>query len=142
MAVRQSSTRPTVDGFGVVASSVCAVHCGVSALLPGAAAAVGAGASLGHEMEWILAVAAIGFALLAIVTGIRRHRGRTPAAFLGAGIAALVLARLCEDMGMVAAGTGVSILAAISLVVGHVTNHRRTKRCTAAAGASTPHACH
>ena len=48
-----------VDRFGAVASSLCAVHCAVCALLPAAFSALGLGFLIGHEAEWVLTLLAV-----------------------------------------------------------------------------------
>ena len=46
------------DRFGALASAVCAVHCGVCALLPWAFGALGLGFLVGYEVEWALTLVA------------------------------------------------------------------------------------
>ena len=85
-----------VDRFGAVASSLCAVHCAVSALLPAAFAVLGLGFLLGHGAEWVLTLIAVAFATAALALGWWRHRSLQVAGFLALGIVGLVASRGIE----------------------------------------------
>lgn len=88
-----------VDRFGAVASSLCAVHCAVSGLLPAALGALGLGFLLGHEAEWVFTLIAVLFAGGALVLGWRRHRSRLVAGLLALGIVGLLASRGLEMSG-------------------------------------------
>ncbi len=118
-----------IDQVGAVASSACAVHCVLCALLPGVLGAVGLGALLGHEAEWGLTLVAIVFASVALLLGWRAHRSWRIAASLSVGIAGLMLSRLLEEAGGPVLGTALGILAGVVLVIGHVWNLRASRRC-------------
>lgn len=117
-----------VDRFGTLASSACAVHCVLSASLPEALGAFGLGALLGHGAEWGFTLVAIVFAAAALLLGWRRHRSLRVVSILGAGITALLLARLLEEVGGRAGGTALGVLAGLTLVVGHLSNIRASRR--------------
>ena len=85
-----------VDKFGAVASTACAIHCGVCALAPAAFAALGAGFMLGHEFEWGLTLLAVAFGLLALFLGWRQHKKPMVAILLGLGIVGLLTVRMME----------------------------------------------
>ena len=84
------------DQFGAVASSVCAVHCAICALLPAAFAALGVGFLLSHEAEWLLTMVAVLFGCAALNLAWRTHRSRTVAALLVVGIVGLLASRGLE----------------------------------------------
>lgn len=88
-----------IDTFGAVASGLCAVHCGICALLPAVFGAIGAGALMGATAEWMFTGVAIVFASVALLIGLRRHGNRRVAALLLAGIAGLLTGRLIEELG-------------------------------------------
>lgn len=85
-----------LDRVGAVASSLCAVHCAVCALLPAAFGALGMGALLGHEAEWVFMLIAVAFAAGALISGWRRHRSVWVAGLLALGIAGLLASRGLE----------------------------------------------
>jgi len=85
-----------LDRAGAVASSLCAAHCAVCALLPAAFGALGMGVLLGHEAEWVFTLIAVVFAAGALVLGWRRHRSIRVAGLLGLGIVGLLASRGLE----------------------------------------------
>ena len=88
-----------VDRFGAIASSLCAVHCAICALLPAAFGALGLGVLSGHEAEWVFTIIAVAFAVGALLLGWRRHRSVLVAGLLIAGIVGLVASRALEMSG-------------------------------------------
>ncbi|MFK7990521.1 MAG: MerC domain-containing protein [Sandaracinaceae bacterium] len=93
---RPASPPSLVDRLGALASSLCAVHCLLVALLPASLAALGLGSLLGHGAEWVFVALSIGFATVALVMGWRRHRSFAIAALLVLGIAGLLVSRGLE----------------------------------------------
>lgn len=61
--------------------------------------ALGLGALLGHEAEWVFTATAIVFGASALVLGWRRHRSARVAALLGLGIVGLLASRGIEMSG-------------------------------------------
>ncbi len=145
-----------VDRIGAVASSLCAVHCAICALLPAAFGALGVGALLGQEAEWIFTLVAIGFAAGALVLGWRRHRSVGVATLLVIGMMGLLASRGIEaghehgqhhgdtqahehhaqraehhEPGSVrgAVGVAVGVVAGLSLLTGHLLNLRASRCC-------------
>lgn len=92
----QAASAPAVDRLGAVASTLCAVHCAVCALLPALFGALGVGFLLSHTVEWGLSAVAIAFGAGALMLGWRRHRSRMVAALLLGGIVGLLLSRGLE----------------------------------------------
>ena len=84
------------DRFGAVASSLCALHCAVCALLPTIFAALGVGFLLTHEAEWFLNIIAILFGAFALRLAGRTHRSRQVMVFLFIGIIGLLTGRGLE----------------------------------------------
>jgi hypothetical protein len=85
-----------VDRFGAVASSLCAVHCALCALLPAAFSALGLGFLIGHEAEWVLTLIAVALGAGALFLGWPKHRSNQVAAFLVIGILGLLASRGLE----------------------------------------------
>ena len=85
-----------VDRFGAVASSLCAVHCALCALLPAAFSALGLGFLIGHEAEWVFTLVAVALGAGALVIGWRQHRSLRVAGLLAVGIIGLLASRGLE----------------------------------------------
>jgi hypothetical protein len=117
-----------VDRIGALASAACTVHCVVTAFLPQALAAVGLGVLLGHEAEWGFTLVAFVFAATALSLGFTKHRSSRVAVTLGFGIVLLLLARLLEELVAEPAGMALSVLAGATLVFGHLSNLRASRR--------------
>jgi lipopolysaccharide export LptBFGC system permease protein LptF len=82
---------------------------------------------LGHGTEWGFTLLALVLAATALFLARRRHRSLRVISMLGAGITALLLARLLEHALGEAAGAGLSVLAGLTLVVGHISNIRASR---------------
>ena len=85
-----------VDRVGAVASTLCAVHCALCALLPAAFGALGVGFLLGQGAELAFTLVAIGFALVALVMGWRTHGSTGVLVLMVAGITGLIASRGLE----------------------------------------------
>ena len=85
-----------VDRIGAVASTLCAVHCALCALLPAAFTALGLGFLVGHETEWLFTLVAVGFAFGALILGWRQHSSVKVAGLLAVGIIGLLASRAIE----------------------------------------------
>ena len=90
------NTNEMTDRFGAVASTLCAIHCALCALLPAVFTAVGLGMLLSHEAEWGLTLVAVSFGVAAFWYGWRAHRRAHVAALLGLGIVGLLASRGLE----------------------------------------------
>lgn len=119
------ASHQSIDRLGALASAACSVHCVSTAVLPQAIAAIGSGSALlGHELEWGFTFAAFSFAALALVLGWRKHRSVRVVSTLGAGIGVLLLARLLEGCVSEPIALALSVVAGLTLVVGHGSNIR------------------
>ena len=90
------SMNDITDRFGALASTLCAIHCAVCALLPAAFAALGLGFLLSHEAEWLLTLVAVSFGLGAMILAWRTHRSASVAILLSLGIVGLLASRGLE----------------------------------------------
>ena len=86
----------TVDRWGAVASTTCAVHCAVCALVPAALATLGLDFLIGHTAEWTFTIIAVFFGLCAIALSWRSHRNLIILAALSLGVIGLLSARVLE----------------------------------------------
>ncbi len=114
-----SASQEKLDRFGMFASGLCAVHCVVVALLPGVLSAMGAGALLGHEAEWVFVAVAIAFAGAAFYFGFRRHRSMKVAGLFIAGMLGLLASRAIEMSGEHHDEHGEHLIAHASAAEGH-----------------------
>ena len=85
-----------VDKAGVVASTLCAIHCALCALLPKFLGALGVGFLLGQGAELVFTLVAIGFAMLALVVGWKSHGTKGILILMCAGILGLTASRVIE----------------------------------------------
>ncbi len=131
--LNEPTSRVWVGRMGVVASAACAAHCVACAVMPSLLAALGLVTLIGYEAEWLFTGIAAVFALGALAAGLRSHGSRLPAAVLGLGVVILILARLCEEWHLGSIGVALSVLAGMTLVVGHISNLRASRRCCGAA---------
>lgn len=123
--------------MGIVASTVCAVHCTVGALLLGATGA--ARAFSDERIEVAFAAFAIVVAAGSLTHGYRRHRGMLPMMMGAAGTLALGGVRIIEP-GSGWAEVVVSVIGAGLLVGAHWLNRRRLRAhhaCCAPTSATT-----
>jgi hypothetical protein len=128
---RRRYDRPVVAGqadrFGIAASSLCAVHCGLGAVLVGVTAT--GGFLFEEPVELALVGVAVVLAILAVAAGWRRHRRAAPLWIAGAGILVLAVARLGVEGG--SAEVALSVAGAAVLVSAHVVNLRLLARAAA-----------
>ncbi|PRP91273.1 MerC mercury resistance protein [Enhygromyxa salina] len=141
-----------LDRAGTVASSVCAAHCVVCAVLPAAFGVLGLGFLTGHGAEWTFTLVAVAFAIGALHFGWRRHRSRGIALLMVLAIVGLLASRGIEGVephhdgehhhdehhhvasaeppgSIHLAGTALGVLAGLMLATGHVLNIRASRRC-------------
>ena len=98
-ADKSSNQKVSLDRLGTFASSICAIHCGLSAFLPSLFAVLGMSFLVGHEAEWGFTLVAVAFALGAMFLGWQRHRSPQIAALFAVGIIGLLGSRFLEEMG-------------------------------------------
>ena len=85
-----------VDQAGAVASTLCAIHCAICALLPAAFGALGLGMLLSQTAEWAFTIVAVSIAFGALVLSWRQHRSIAVAGLLSLGIVGLLASRVLE----------------------------------------------
>ena len=90
----QSNER--IDQAGAVASTLCAIHCAICALLPAAFGALGLGMLLSQTAEWVFTIVAVFIAMGALVLSWRQYRSIAVAGLLGLGIVGLLTSRVLE----------------------------------------------
>lgn len=98
VAANKPNSTNQIDKLGKFASGLCALHCGLSAFLPGLFAIIGLEMLMGHEAEWVFTIIAVIFALGAMVLGFQRHQSPRIAALFAVGIIGLLGSRFLEEM--------------------------------------------
>ena len=117
-----------MDHAGIVASTVCAIHCVLVAALPSLLSGLGLGALIGHEAEWAFTSIAIGIAAFMLVITWRRNGPRSVKVLLAAGIVGLLGARFAEELEAVhELGMAIGIAAGALLVAGHIISIRANR---------------
>lgn len=126
------------DRLGGVASTVCALHCLVSALAPALLLLLGIGAAANELLEWGLFALAIGLAIPAAILGrLAGVRAWVSIAF-ALGAVALVSGRLAEASHRFEGGGVLAVIGGALLVFGHLGNLRHgARRASADAAPST-----
>jgi hypothetical protein len=113
------------DRVGVVASTLCAVHCIGTAVLAGVS---GVGAVFADErVEVGFCVCAVSIALAALVRGWRRHRFWMPGSVGSSGIVLLLTAR-CTRLESSVTETILSVAGGALLITAHVLNIQRLRQ--------------
>src|SRR5919106_6199390 len=85
----------TLDRIGVVAASVCAVHCIMLPLFVSALPLVGLGFLMAEQTEWTFVGLSFAAGFLSLVPSyVRRHRKGRPLILFSAGLALILIARL------------------------------------------------
>lgn len=116
--------------MGAFASALCAVHCGLGAMLPALLPTLGLGFFVGETTEWVLVAIAMGMAVLAAVLGYRVHRSKRITLAFIAGMGLLLTSRLSESFG---GGHELGLAFALgggALLIGtHITSLRRCRTC-------------
>jgi hypothetical protein len=126
-----------LDRIGIVASTLCAIHCAGSALLVGASALVGFLRDERTELGFVGASLAV--AGSSLLPGFFRHRARAPLALFGPAAALLAAARLLEWEGFVE--SALSLSGAAILVGAHVANLRACRRASRCSCSRSPEGC-
>lgn len=126
MTLRPRIALPGLDGWGVSASTACAVHCALMALLPGLPI-LGVEFLMHPACEVGLLLVSSLLAAGAMLHGVLRGHGRWwPAALFIAGLLGIWIAHFAlEDRLEVA----VSVVAAAVLASAHAVNFTCCRRC-------------
>ncbi len=85
------------DRFGATGSTLCLIHCFISAFIPSILAVLGVDAVLNSQFEWGFTAVAVGFALLALWSGYQKHNSKIIVFAFVLGISGLILSRVIEE---------------------------------------------
>ena len=114
-----------LDRIGTCASSLCAVHCFLTALALGLASFGWLGFMDNPILEGLFLGVAVTVGLAASIHGLRRHHSFRPALLLLLGLALILIAHFALARGGHTVLSGiVSALGGLSLVIFHLFNQR------------------
>ena len=115
------------DRWGMLASTLCLLHCAATPVIALALPAAAANEGLTHG---VLGFAVVLFALLAFVPGVRMHGKRRVLALGGAGIGLIWTAVLLpESLVTDAVRDGMTVVGGLVMVAAHVVNVSLCRRC-------------
>ena len=83
-----------LDKVGILSSSLCALHCLMTAFLPSLAIILGLDILLSSQTEWMFSLFAITMAVTAFLFGYRKHRSKFVAFLFFTGITGVILSRV------------------------------------------------
>lgn len=116
-----------LDGLGITAATLCAVHCLAGALFVAALPLIGLGALLDERVEVAFLVSAVVLGLLSLGLGWRRHRRLQPLSWLIVGLLMLLGVRPLLAEGS-AVEVWVVVVGAAALIGAHLSNNRAIRR--------------
>ena len=96
MAEFEPQNNERIDQAGAVASTLCAIHCAICALLPAVFGALGLSMLLSQTAEWAFTLVAVSIAAGALVLSWRQYRSVAVAGLLSLGIFGLLASRVLE----------------------------------------------
>lgn len=129
------------DRWGAWAASICAVHCVLTGVAMGLVSVLGLGFIANPTIEQTFIALAVGFGVLALWSGFKKHQSWVPAALFGGGLVALAIKNTIFACTHEVApgqphhhshepGAVISAVVAGALLVGfHVLNLRLSHRC-------------
>jgi hypothetical protein len=118
-----------LDGFGVAASLLCAVHCAVMPSIIGLLPLVGLRLLSSPATEWCFVGVSLTLGLSSLLPGyFRRHKTSRPILFFGVGLGLLLIARLAFD-GFWSELTFVLVGASL-IISSHFINRQLCRACT------------
>ena len=85
-----------IDRFGVLAGSLCAFHCLLTAFLPSLFLVLGLNAFLSSDVEWIFSIVTIFLAFLSLVSVYRNQKSKMITFIFIVGITGVISSRLLE----------------------------------------------
>jgi hypothetical protein len=117
-----------IDTAGMIASSVCAVHCVVSPVLVAVMSLYGLRAGVNEDAEWVLAGGSLMLGAASLLPSyLRLHRRTIALAIFASGTAVMLLGRIIVPLSAIEA-----VLVAVGglmMAAGHVTNRWLCRTC-------------
>jgi hypothetical protein len=128
----------SLDRFGSIASTVCALHCALSPLVFGLLPLLG-GAGLNERwLEPTFVFLSIAFASVALAWGYAIHRRRSVIALFVLGFSSIVAGRWIVAGASPLFETGLVVAGSLILVLAHQRNHSACVTCLVCNSRGTP----
>ena len=133
MSVDQNPNATTLDRIGVVASSLCAVHCALTPFAIGLLPLLGLSLLADERTEWAFVgvSVAVGFSSL-LPAYFRRHRRARPLIFFTSGLSLIFIAHFLLEENLRLEIPAV-LLGALLVITSHLLNLRLCRSCAACA---------
>lgn len=118
------------DGLGAGASALCFVHCVLGPVIFVVSPALAHLIPGDEAVHRVLAIAILGFAVLAIHSGYRIHRRKRVLIVIASGLVAITVAAVAGDrMGSHAIEVFITVLGSALLIYGHGLNRYFCRQC-------------
>ena len=127
-----------LDQLGVIASSVCVLHCALGSLMIGATGLTGP-VMQDERLETMLLLCAVVVASIACTIGYRRHQDRSVVSLMVAGLFFAAIGRIFEPSAI--PEPVFPILAAVFLIGAHTRNALLLRRLRTCCDTAVP-SCH
>ena len=128
----------SLDRFGSIASTVCAIHCALSPILFGLLPLIG-GANVNERwLEPFFILAAIGLAVVALARGYTVHHRRSVVPLFVLGFASIVAGRWIVAEASPLWESGLVVAGSLILVLAHWRNHSACMTCLVCNSMDTP----
>ena len=118
-----------LDLSGVVASSLCALHCVLMPVLAASLPVIGLGMLADEKTETALLGTSATLATVSIGLGYLRHRSGRVGALVAAGLCLLALGRFVESRGFEWPGVAAIVAGGLAVAGSHLLNRRLCRSC-------------
>jgi uncharacterized membrane protein YfcA len=127
------------DRLGILASSICAVHCLLTPVVLSLPAVWGHYLPSDEQFHRVIAVVVAGLGALAVVANYRRHRRRLVLFLIAAGLVCIFFGAYCgEELPSHSAEIGVTLLGSALMISAHRLNHTFCRDCPKCHRAAAP----
>ncbi|MBI5827970.1 MAG: MerC domain-containing protein [Chloroflexi bacterium] len=128
----------SLDRFGSIASTVCAIHCALSPILFGLLPLIGGANANERWLEPLFVLAAIGLAVVALARGYAVHHRRSVVALFVLGFAGIVAGKWIVAGARPVLENGTVVAGSLILVRAHRRNHSACMTCLVCNSKDTP----
>jgi hypothetical protein len=128
----------SLDRFGSIASTVCAIHCALSPIIFGLLPLIGGANANERWLEPFFVLAAGGLAVTALARGYAVHHRRSVAGLFALGFAGIVAGRWIVAEAWPLLESGLVVAGSLILVLAHRRNHSACMTCLVCNSMDTP----